>query len=414
MRLRRVVVTGLGAVSPCGYGVEPLFQALMGGESAVRRVPEFDRVKGLRCKIGGVAPDPDTMFIPRKHRRSMSRMSQFAVLACREALAQGGVDETLCGSGRLGLAIGSSVGSPETFQDFFGGYLRDWSIESVKSQLFFRVMGHSCAVNAAQALGISGRVLAPSAACASSGQALGLGFEAIALGRQDLMLCGGADELHPLTTGTFDIINAASTGYNDRPQASPRPFDLERDGTVCSEGSGVLLLEALDSALRRGARPLAEILGFAMLTDPANISSPGSESLEACMRQALEHAGVSPRHVEYVNAHATGTLLGDQAEGRAIERIFGDRPLVSSCKGHLGHCLAASGALECAAVVRMLLVRRLAPTLNLEYIDLRCGKIHHITKPTQTPVSVVIKNSFALGGANTAVVIASIDHADRA
>ncbi len=413
MRLKRVVVTGLGAVSPFGFGVDLLFASLLGRNSAIQRVPALEAVRGLRCRIGGLAPDPDLADVSRSHRRSMSRMSRFAVLACQEALQQGGVDAALCGTGRLGVAMGSSVGSPETFQDFFSGYLRDFSIEAVKSQLFFKVMSHSCAANVAQALGITGRVLAPAAACASSGQALGLGFEAIALGRQDLMLCGGADELHPMTTGTFDIINAASTGYNDRPQASPRPFDLGRDGTVCSEGCGVLLLESLDSALERGAEPLAEILGFSLLTDVSNIASPGTESIEACMRQALEQAGIPPQRVDCVNAHATATLQGDQAEGQAIERIFGDRPLVFSNKGHLGHCLAASGGLECAALVRTLRTGRVPATLHLEDVDLRCGKIHYVTEETNTHVSVAVKNSFALGGVNTSLVVAAMDQDRR-
>ena len=365
-------------------------------------------MKGLGCRIGAFAPDPDPGAIPRKHRRSMSRMSQFTVLACREALEQARVDSGLLGSGRVGLAVGATVGSPETFQEFFTDYLREYSLESVKSQIFFKVMGHSCASNAALALGIAGRVLAPSAACASAGQAMGLGYEAIAMGRQDIMICGGAEELHSTHHGAP---STSSTPHPADTTTAPmlRQGPLTRTATALSaeRGAGVLVLESLDSARARGAPPLAEILGVSMLTDASNISSPSSESIEACMRQALDDAGIRPGDVDYVNAHATGTEIGDMAEGLAVERVFGDRPLVSGCKGNLGHCLAASGGLECAALVQMMAHGRVTATLNLDIIDPRCGNIRHVTSAVEHDISVALKNSFALGGANTSLVMAS-------
>jgi len=404
MSLRRVVVTGMGAVSPFGPGVETMMRALHQGRSSTRIVPELQGVAGLRCHIAGPAPECEVGHVPRKFRRFMSPMSVFTLLACQEALEQGAVPEELRCSGRLGLAVGATLGSPQTTEAFYQDFLADRSIERTKSQVFFKVMGHTCAANAAQALGIRGRVLSPAAACASAGQAIGLGLEAIALGRQDAMLCGGAEELHCLTVATFDILGAASTGYNRTPEASPRPFDAGRDGTVCSEGAGILLLEALDSALARGARPLAEVLGFANRTDAQNISSPEAESIEDCMRQALDDAGLEPEEVDSVNAHATATELGDIAEGRAIEAVFGSQTPVTSLKGQLGHSLAASGGLESAAVVRMLLDGVLPPARNLETVDPRCGNLHHVCKPMAARPGIIVKNNFALGGVNTTLV----------
>lgn len=404
MSLRRVVVTGMGAVSPFGLGMDALMHALNKGQSGIVSLPALEQVTGLRCRIGGPVPELDVSRVPRKFRRFMSRMSVFTLLACEEALQQAGMPREQLSSGRVGLSVGATIGSPQATHDFYEDYLQDHSIERTKSPFFFKIMGHTCAANAAQTLGVTGRVLSPAAACASAGQAIGLGLEAIALGRQDAMLCGGAEELHELTVSTFDILGAASTGFNDAPEASPRPFDTRRDGTVCSEGAGILLLEALDVALGRGAVPLAEVLGFASRNDARNISSPDASSIEECMREALDNAARQPHQVDSINAHATATELGDIAEGQAIERVFGSSTPVTCCKGNLGHSLAACGGLESAAVVRMLQNGLLPPVRNLEDVDHRCGNLHHVRKPTAAKPGVIIKNTFALGGVNTALV----------
>lgn len=216
---------------------------------------------------------------------------------------------------------------------------------------------------------------------------------------------GGADEYHALTTATFDVINAASTNYNDQPHSTPRPFDRDRDGVVCSEGSGIVLLESLESAVRRQAKILGEIVGFATLSDPNNIANPDSTSIEECMREALTGARVKPEEIDYVNAHATATLQGDVAECEAIYRLFGGDTPVSSLKGHMGHALAASGTLELVATVEMLNRGFLIPTLNLENVDEECKKIRHVRKSEFTNLETVIKNNFALGGVNTSVVL---------
>lgn len=405
MLLRRVVITGMGAVSPFGRGVESLMGGLLEGRSGVVRVPELSGITGMRTRVAALARGVDPMEIPRKHRRSMSNMSVYATLASQDAARMAGIGEAELGSGRVGVSIGSTTGSPQTMQEFFRDFNTDNSLERMKSTLFFHIMNHSCASNVAQALGVTGRIMAPAAACSTSCQAVGYAAETVAMGRQELMLCGGADEFHPLTSGTFDIMNAASTAFNDSPGSTPRPFDRDRDGIVCGEGSGILLLESLDSALARGAAILAEITGFATNSDPASIANPNPESIEACMRQALSDAGVQPGQVDYVNAHATATEQGDIAECLAISRIFGSRPPVSSLKGHLGHAMAASGTLELAACVEMIRRGVMIPTLNLEHVDPLCADIAHVQGITRGPVETVLKNNFALGGVNASIIL---------
>ena len=405
MGMRRVVVTGMGAVSPFGPGANRLMGGLIASRSAVTAVPELTRIGGMRTAVAALAIDVDPKEIPRKFRRSMSNMSVFATLAGREACAMAQVTEEIRSGGSMGLCIGSTVGSPIATHDFYRDFIPNNTVENTRATFFFQIMNHSCASNVAQVLGITGRMFAPSSACSTGNQALGYGFEMIAFGRQELMLCGGADEFHPLSAATFDIINAGSARYNDRPHMTPRPFDIDRDGVVCAEGSGILLLESLESALKRGVPILAEVIGFATVSDPANIADPHADSIESCIRKALLDAGIKPGEVGYVNAHATGTILGDIAEAQAIGRVFGDRTPVSSLKGHLGHTMAASGALEAIATIEMMNRSCLIPTLNLDNVDPRCKDLAHIRTVTEGRIDTAVKNNFALGGVNTCTVL---------
>ena len=405
MQLKRVVITGMGAVSPYGKGGDLLFEAMASGKSGISRHEELEQFSGLGPRVAGIVKNIDMMEVPRKHRRSMSPMSVYALLATQEAVAQSGLSGETLRNGRTGLIMGSTMGSVHTIEDFFRSYLTRGNLDQIKSMMFFRVMGHSVAANVAQALGITGRVIAPTAACSTSCQAIGLAWEAIALGRQDVILCGGADEYHPLTTGTFDLMLAASATYNDTPERTPRPFDRDRDGTVCSEGAGVLVLESLESALERGADILGEVAGFSSTCDASSIANPDPEPLYRCMREALELAGVAPEEISYVNAHATATVQGDIAEGRAIAMLVGGKAPVSSLKGHMGHTMAASGALESVACVQMLRRQVLLPTLNLEHPDPECGAVDFLRVNSERPVSVIVKNNFALGGINCSLVL---------
>jgi len=408
--MRRVVITGMGAVSPLGRGADILVESLIEGKSGITWLADLVEIGGLRSRVGGLVPDVDPKEIPRKYRRCMSNMSVYATLACQEAIRQAGLSDEDCSGGQMGVVVGSTVGSTQTTQEIFDDFLISHSLERMKSTVFFKIMNHSCAANVSQVLGITGRVLSPSAACSTGCQAIGYGYEMIAFGKQEFMLCGGADEFHALTAATFDIMNAASIRFNDRPHRTPRPFDRDRDGVVCSEGSGILLLESLDSACQRGAQILGEIIGFATVSDPSNIAQPDAGSIQRCMRLAVKDAGIEPQEIDYINAHATATAQGDIAESEAIYGLFGDDPPVSSFKGHLGHALAASGSLEVIGVIGMLNRACLIPTLNLENIDTKCSKIRHVRKVADASLKTVVKNNFALGGVNSSLVLRRYDN----
>ncbi len=410
MSLESVVITGAGVITPLGHSLDTLYAALRAGESGVRYDAALEKIGGLRSQLVSKVSGIDPKQIPRKIRRSMSNMSIFAYLSSQQALAMAGYPEAGLASGRMGVMIGSTLGSTETTEAFFADYFRDYSLERMKSGLFFQIMGHSCAANVAQSLGITGRVFAPSAACATSCQAIGYAYEQIAFGRQDAMLCGGADELHPLTTGTFDVMNAASTSYNDSPDATPRPFDSGRDGIVCGEGSGILLLENRKQAEARGARILAEVIGFATTSDTSSIANPDVEAMYECMRLAVADAGIDAADLDYINAHATGTRQGDAAEADAIRRLVGDRVPVSSLKGHLGHTMAASGAIELSATLGMMQGGELIATRNLEQIDDDCGGIAHLQQNRHARPRLILKNNFAMGGINCTLIIRSNDN----
>ncbi|PLX76783.1 MAG: beta-ketoacyl-[acyl-carrier-protein] synthase family protein [Desulfuromonas sp.] len=407
MSLENVVVTGIGIISPLGLDYEQLTAALLNGETGVQHVAALEKIGGLRSRLAAPVEGVDPKSVPRKIRRSMSNMSIYAYLASQQALAMAGWPDEELSSGRLGVVIGSTLGSTETSENFFADYFRDYSLERMKSGLFFQIMGHSCAANVAQSLGITGRVMAPSAACATSCQAVGYAYEQIAFGRQDAILCGGADEFHPLTAATFDVMHAASINYNDQPERSPRPFDAARDGIVCGEGSGILLLEKREHAEARGATILAEICGFATTSDTSSIANPDSGAMLECMRLALADAGLSAADVDYVNAHATGTLQGDAAEAGAIRDLLGDSAPVSSLKGHLGHTMAASGSIELGACIGMMQRGVLVATRNLETVDKSCAGLEHLQQNKTTEANVILKNNFAMGGINSTIVLRS-------
>jgi len=407
MQLKRVMITGYGAVSPYGRGVASMMEGFLNGRSAVRKAPELAEVQGMRPRVAALVAGVDPKEIPRKYRRSMSPMSIFATLACQDAMMQAGVDPASTGDS-LGICFGSTVGSTQATEAFFRDYFRDHSLERMKSTVFFQIMNHSCAANVAQALDITGRIMAPSAACSTGCQAVGYGYEQVALGKQSMLLCGGADEFHPLTAATFDIMHAASFGFNEQPHTTPRPFDRSRDGMVCAEGAGALLLESLESAQARGATILGEVCGFATVSDPSNIANPNGAAMERCMREALADAELPASAIGYVNAHATATEQGDIAESDAIFNIFGDKVPVSSLKGHIGHTMAGSGALELIACLEMMREHRLIPTLNLDEVDPACSPLNYLREVSEQTVTAVMKNNFALGGVNSSLVVRSI------
>ena len=407
---RRVVVTGMGTVSPFGYGADVLFDALLAGKSAVRRMDGWEEYLGLRSFVAAPCEISGEKDIPRKARRSMSPMGIMTAQAADIALSVAGFDRGGVSNGRVGCAVGSTMGSAKVTNEAFELVLPERDFTKVTSMMFFKTMAHSCSANLAGYLGLKGMVLATSAACASGLQAIGAGFDMIRLGRQDAMLCGGAEEIHPTVTGIFDLLYAASTGYNDNPTETPKPFDAKRDGLVCGEGAGILLLESLESAERRGAVVLAEILGYETTASGDHVGQSNPDAMVRCVQGALRDADTAPEEVDYVNAHATATLQGDAAEAEAIRRVFGGSVPVSSFKGHIGHTLGASGALELSATIESMRRRTIVPTLNLETPAPECVGVNLPTAPLENvEIRRAVKNSFAFGGVNASIVVAPFE-----
>jgi len=384
-----------------------MLAAIEAGASAIRHMPEAAGV-GLRCQLGAPAELVNEKLIPRDARRSMGRLSIFAVQAAQEALADAGLGTAAVASGRLGCAIGSTIGSTISIADLFSTFAQSHNLGLLTPTRFFQCISNTAAMNVANTLGITGWIQAPCGACASGTMAVGEAFDVIRMGRQDVVLAGGGEELHPVVTGTFDVLNATSTGYNDRPDEASRPFDRDRDGLVCGEGAGVLVLESYEHAQQRGARIYAEVKGFSLCSSGVHVSKSNNAAMIRCIREALADANVQAREVDYINAHATGTVQGDQEEALALRTIFGDGTPVSSLKGYLGHTLAASGSLEIAATLSMMSKEILYPTRNLKHVAEDCAGLRHVMRAEPARVDVVLKNSFGFGGVNCALVLARV------
>jgi 3-oxoacyl-[acyl-carrier-protein] synthase II len=405
MPLKRVVITGIGAVSPLGNTVAEMSAGFNESRTAVRFMDGWDAYKGLRSLVAAPIQPLDAQFIPRQSRRSMGPMSIFSVHAAAEAIKDGHLPAETLKTGRVGCIIGSTMGSAQSLNDIYEDVAVHKDLSQITSMKFFQCVSHTAALNVSQYLGINGVVMATSAACASGLQAVGAAYDLIRLGSQDAVLCGGAEELFPTVTASFDILFATSTKYNDRPQLTPRPFDAARDGLVCGEGAGILLLEEYEHAAARGAKIYAEIAGYHTCASGLHVSQSSKDALVASMKGALAAARIDASSVDYINAHATATLQGDKEEAEAVREIFGDKTPVSSLKGYMGHTLGASGALELIASLTMMQAGRIYPTKNLENVADDCQGIWHVQRSMERPVNCVVKNAFALGGLNASIVV---------
>lgn len=404
MQLKRVVISGIGAISALGSDIDSFIKGIQEGRSGVKYMPEWRQYKGLRSLVGAPAELKNEKLIPRKNRRSMGRISIFAVQAAQEALADADLDREMLPLGRMGCIFGSTMGGAESLSETFEIMLPEKDLTRLTSMKFFQCVSHTAAMNIAQYFGLTGYVMATSAACASSLQALGTGYDLIRLGKQDIVLCGGAEEVHPTVTGSFDILFATSLKYNDEPQRTPRPFDSERDGLVCGEGSGAIVLEELEHALGRKAKIYAEVIGYHTCGSGIHVSQSDRKAMIFCLKQALADADIQPSDVDYINAHATATVHGDKEEAGAIREVFGDSLPVSSLKGYIGHTLGASGALELIASLDMMERRLVYATLNLDTISPDCQGIYHVKEHLPWNINIMVKNCFAFGGINAALV----------
>lgn len=404
---QRVVITGYGVVSPLGNSAKETYEAIKQNQSGVKYLEEFRRYNGLSCMIGAPAKPLNEKLIPRQHRRSMGPLAVYAAFAADEAVKRSGLSPELLGDPRTGCIIGSTTGSATVMEESFRTILSKCDMKELSSTQFFKCVSHTASMNTAMHLGINGCQLSPAGACASGLQAAGLAYQLIRSGVMDRAICGGADELNILVSATFDGLLAASSGYNDAPEKSPRPFDEKRDGVVCGEGAGILIIESLESALKRNAPIYAEIKGYASCSSGENMSSSDSSGIESCMRTALSDANMKPEDIDLVSAHATGTVQGDGAEAKAIRAIFGglETP-VSALKGYMGHTLGASGALETCLTLMMMRDGLLLPVRNLEKPSEDCAELNYICEKQDKKIKCFMKNCFAFGGLNSVLICA--------
>ncbi len=403
--MKRVVVTGIGAISPLGHDWATVSERLRSRVNAVRVMEPWADYEGLNTRLGVPAQPFDlSPKYNRKSTRSMGRVALMATRASELALADAGLlDDPLLSSGRIGIAYGSSAGTPAAIGDF-GRMMSQKTTEGITASTYIKMMSHTAPVNIGVFFGITGRIVTTSSACTSGSQGIGYAYEAIRAGRQVAMLAGGAEELDATEAAVFDTLFATSV-KNDSPQLTPRPFDASRDGLVLGEGACTLVLEELEHAQARGARILAELIGYGTNSDGTHVTHPQAGTMAQAMRLALEDAALPATEVGYVNAHGTATDQGDVAEAAATHAVFGERIPISSLKSYMGHTLGACGALEAWMSIEMMQDEWFAPTINLERVDDRCAPLDYIMGEGRTlRTDVVMTNNFAFGGINTSLI----------
>lgn len=403
--MKRVVVTGVGAISPLGHDWATVLAGLRSLRNTVRRMHEWDMYDGLNTRLGvPVQPFDLPEHYNRKATRSMGRVALMATRASELALADAGLaGDPLVRSGDMGISYGSSVGTPAAIGDF-GRMIIARATEGITANTYIKMMSHTAAVNIGVFLGVTGRIVTTSSACAAGSQGIGYAFEAIQSGRQVAMLAGGAEELDAIDAAVFDTLFATSV-KNDQPALTPRPFDAARDGLVLGEGACTLVLEELEHARARGARILAELVGYGTNSDGSHVTQPKAQTMAQAMRLALRSAGIEAARIGYVNAHGTATDHGDVAETAATHAVLGEHIPISSLKSYMGHTLGACGALEAWMTIEMMREGWFAPTLNLDTIDPECAPLDYIRgEGRQLQTDLVMTNNFAFGGINTSLI----------
>ena len=407
---RRVVVTGMGVVSPLGNTLDEFWTRVIAGESGIAKMTLVDTDK-YPCKVAGEIRDWDyTVYMDRKDGRRMARFSQFAIAAARMAIEDARLNLEGVDLERVGVIMGNGGGGLQSDEeavrtmDTRGG---------MKVDPFFvsKRLNNMAGANIAIQFGLLGYNNTIVTACAAGTQAIGDAVEVIRRGALDVALAGGAEAgICELGLAGFSSMRALSTSFNDTPERASRPFDRDRDGFVPGEGSGVLILEALDHALARGATPLAEFVGYGASSDAAYLVAPSENGAGAAraMRFALKDAGIDADAVDFVSAHATSTDVGDLAETQAIHTIFGERATsvpVSAMKSQIGHLLGGSGGVETIACVQALRTGWVPPTLNFEHAGEGCDLDYIPGAARQVNPRVILKNSFGFGGQNAVLVL---------
>ncbi len=400
--MRRVAITGMGITSCLGNDLDTVSRALREGRSGIRTLPDSVE-RGLRSQVGGAVELDLDAAIDRKLKRFMSDAAAYSYVALRDAIADAGLDEAQVSHPRTGLIAGSGGGSSR-WQVETADILRERGVRKVGPYMVPRTMCSTVSANLATAFHIKGLSYSISAACATSAHCIGAGADLIRHGAQDIVFAGGGEDLDWTMTVMFDAMGALSTGYNATPERASRPYDAGRDGFVIGSGGGMLVLEDWDHAVARGARIHAELVGYGVTSDGADMVAPSGEGAVRCMKMALD--GVD-RPVDYLNTHGTSTPLGDIVELRAVREAFGDAvPPLSSTKALSGHSLGAASVHEAIYSLLMLRDGFIAGSANIDTLDPEAAGFPIVRESRDARLDVVMSNSFGFGGTNAALVFA--------
>ncbi|GBE11978.1 3-oxoacyl-[acyl-carrier-protein] synthase 1 [bacterium BMS3Bbin14] len=405
---RRVVITECSAITPIGYRKEEIVESLRLGRSGVKPLRDDGLLTNhLHSRVFGTVDYPIAYEFKRQYRKTMGPVAFYACQVAKDVLERSGLPQEFISSGRLGVAFGSTHGSPTVQRQIYKTFFNELEskFSSIGAVDYLRSMVHTTAVNITRMFGITGRVIASSTACTTSSQSIGFGYEMIKYGMQDAMICGGADEYDTTTVAVFDNLLACSVDYNDTPQCTPRPFDTRRDGLVVGEGGGAVLLEDYESAKRRGADILAEVIGFSCNNNGGDLILPNLDGITAALRLALDDAGITPKEVDVISAHATATKMGDVIEAQAIAAVYGDSPMVIGLKSYTGHTMGTCGVIELTLILYMMEQGFIAPTLNLDNVDPRCSMLRHVRELSSGNIGIASIQNFAFGGVNTCLII---------
>jgi 3-oxoacyl-[acyl-carrier-protein] synthase II len=408
---RRVVVTGMGAITPVGNTVAETWDALKAGRSGLARITALD-ASSWPCQIAGEPKDFDAYdFIPRKQARHMTPASQLAVVAAHQAIEDARLDLEHEDRDRIGVLVGTAGGSSVTGAEQLTKKLAGENTERLSTFLIITLWPNMAAYHIAETLHLRGYSSTVCTACAAATQAIGEAAEVIRRGAAEVMIAGGTESLTAeIALAGFSTIRALSRSFNDEPERAMRPFDADREGFVPAMGSAMLVLESQNHAQARGARILAEVLGYGVSNDAYHIIAPDPNGTGAALavRRALDAAEVGVEVIDYINAHATSTPLGDLAEVRTIKDVYGSRAYdipISSTKSMIGHMLGATGAVEAVACILTIQDGIIHPTINYETPDPECDLDFVPNKARRARVDVAVSNSFGLGGQNAVLVL---------
>ena len=398
--MRRVVITGMGIVSPLGDTCKDVLNSLQQGISGIRFQPGYEKL-GLRSQVGGFTRINIKNHIDKKVLRFMGNAAAYAYIAMQQAIMDAGLDDQDVSSPRTGLIIGSGGTSAENVVAT-ADIMRTKGLRRLSPFMVPRTMSNTVSAGLTAPFKIKGTCYSISSACATGSHCIGAAMEQIQLGKQDIVFAGGSDEEHWTQTSMFDAMGALSTRFNNTPELASRPYDVERDGFVVANGAGLVVVEELEHALRRGARIHAEIIGYGATADGHEMVAPSGEGAIRCIKMALDMAE-SP--VDYINAHGTSTPIGDLVELQAIREVFGSTlPPISSTKSLSGHSLGAAGVHETIYSLLMLQHNFIAASANIDNLDPAAEDMTIIQKMRRQHLKTVMSNSYGFGGTNACLI----------